>query len=195
MVCVVSPSPLDVSDRDWLGDDILQQAIYDLAQGAQSGDVKVQGDLQAPVDEGRSDAQALSAALSTLVHVFLAGSSVFEDIASFIRLGLADTAESVEHQAAQVKEKLRETDAEVEDGKRDGLGLPALEEHQDGSTDPKEKFERTMDVVKEVGSKTIKGGQLTTNAGKEYAGKSRDRLSDTLDNVRLFHNPAPNISH
>lgn len=173
-----------------IGDDILQEALYGLAQGSRSGDVKVQGDLQAPVDEGRSDAQALSSALNTLVHIFISnisgpGSSIFEDVASFIRLELADTAGTVEQQAAKAKQALRETDDEVKEGKRDALGLPVSGDRQEENLSAKEKFERTMDTVKEVGSKSIETGQQTTNVGKEYAEKGRGRLSDTLDNVRF----------
>ncbi|KAH8797074.1 hypothetical protein DL96DRAFT_1008095 [Flagelloscypha sp. PMI_526] len=169
------------------GDDILQEALYNLSQGSANGDIRLQKEGE---NEAGSDARELSTALSTLVHAALGngfgvGSSLFTHLASFIRLQLADTAESVEAGAASTKQLLRGVDKEVEEGERNALGLPS-KQNREGSQeelDTRGEFERKMDAIKEVGSKGIGLGQTVKEQGKDYAERSRTRVEGSLDKI------------
>lgn len=133
---------------------------------------------------------ALRAALKSLLKTLWAnisgeGSNLLSDLASFIRLALADLAEALEAQAAHTKQSLRVSESEVQRGERDPLGRKTkTAEEEREEADPKAKFEKTMDTVKEAGSKAIGAGQSVKLSAEEKASRTRTRLVEAFYEVR-----------
>jgi len=160
------------------GDDQLQNAIYNLSQGQLTADpatAKTQS-------EALSDGQQASAAFQNVLQIFwrhlTSTSGGAGDLASFTRNFLADTAEVVEQHAGTVKSTLRETEAEVQEGKRDPLGRERTGEE---SGDLRERYERGMDTAKVTGSQAIGAGQAVKQSADEVGGKAADNLNDIFD--------------
>jgi len=132
---------------------------------------------------------AFRAALKNLLKTLWAnisgeGSHLLGDLTSFMRLALADFTEAVEAQAARTKESLRESESEVQRGERDPLGKKHMSpEEERQEADPRVKFEKTMDTVKEAGSKTIGAGQSVKVTVEEKASSARSRLTDAFYQV------------
>lgn len=132
---------------------------------------------------------ALCVALRNLLKTLWAnvcgeGSHLISDFTSFMRLALADFAEALEAQAAQTKQNLRESESEVQQGERDPLGQKyrsSEEEHLEA--DPRVKFERTMDTVKETGSTVIGVSQTVKGTAEEKASRTRSRLTEAFYQV------------
>lgn len=138
---------------------------------------------------------ALRAALRSLLKTFWAsvggeGSHLLGDFASFARLALANLAETLEVQAGRTKQSLRESESEVQKGDRDPLGRKyKTPEEERGEADPKVKFEKTMETVKEVGSKAIGVGQSVKVTAEEKASTARGQLTEAFYQVRQFPSP------
>lgn len=114
------------------------------------------------------------------------GNQILGDFASFIRLALADFAESFEAQVSQTKESLRTTESEVQRGERDSLGRKhktAEEEREEA--DIKVKFRKTMDTVKDVGTDAIGAGQSVKATVEDKASRTRTRLIEAFYQVGL----------
>lgn len=133
---------------------------------------------------------ALRTALRNLLKTLWAnvsgeGSHLLSDLASFTRLALADLAEALEAQAAHTKESLRESESEVQGGERDPLGRKIKSpEEERKEADPTVKFEKTMDTVKEIGSKAIGAHQSVKLSAEEKASRTRAQLTEAFYQVR-----------
>ncbi|KAL1747091.1 hypothetical protein HDZ31DRAFT_80677 [Schizophyllum fasciatum] len=168
------------------GDDIVQDAIWNLSQGELAGGAAAEIARQPKDTPVANDAQRLSSAVRTFFHVFLGnvhgeGGSLFADLASFLRLFLADRAEDVEERARITKETLRQTEDEVQEGKRDPLGREGDVRQQD--LDTQAKFERNMDTAKAVGSKTIGAHQSTKAAVQRHGDAATNALVGAFENA------------
>uniref|UniRef100_D8Q4R6 Uncharacterized protein n=1 Tax=Schizophyllum commune (strain H4-8 / FGSC 9210) TaxID=578458 RepID=D8Q4R6_SCHCM len=168
------------------GDDIVQDALWNLSQGELAGGVAAEIAKQPKDTPAANDAQRLSSAIRTLIHIFLGnvhgeGGSLFADLASFLRLFLADRAEDVEERARVTKETLRQTEDEVQEGKRDPLGRTGDVRQDD--LDTRAKFERNMNTAKEVGSKTIGVHQSTKAAVQRHGDAATNALVGALENA------------
>lgn len=149
-----------------------------------------------PMDtnEASADIESFRLAIRTLLHILWTnltgeGSVLLNDFASFARLAMADLAGVVESQAAYTKETLREFDTEVQQGERDNLGRRKKtpeEIEQEREEDTKAKFEKTMDTVKEVGSKAIGVGQDVKITAEDVASRASARLQETYYKVNIF---------
>lgn len=132
---------------------------------------------------------ALRAALKNLLKTLWAnisgeGSHLLGDFTSFMRLALADFAEALEAQAAHTKESLRESESEVQQGERDPLGRKhKTPEEEREDADPKVRFEKSMETVKEVGSKAIGVGQSVKITAEEKASSTRSQLTEAFYQV------------
>lgn len=94
---------------------------------------------------------------------------------------MADTAEVVEKHAGTVKSDLRQTETEVQEGKRDPLGRSVPEKGQ--PEDTRQRFERGMDTAKAAGSNIIGGGQAVKQSGDQLAAKTSHDLDKLIENV------------
>lgn len=143
----------------------------------------------ADAKEASADMKALRAASSSILKTIWAniggeGSQLLGDFASFVRLALADLAEALESQASHTKQSLRESESEVQRGERDPLGRKQKTAEQErAEADPKLKFEKTMDTVKEAGSKAIGVGQSVKVTTEEQASRTRARLIEAFHQV------------
>jgi hypothetical protein len=74
-------------------------------------------------------------------------------------------------------------EGEVQEGQRTAIGTkrPAEGEHED--SDARAKFERTMDTIKDAGSKAIGVGQQATEKAAATAQSTSDRLQDAYYKV------------
>lgn len=96
-----------------------------------------------------------------------------------MRLALADAAESLGDSAKNAAESLREVEGEVQEGERDAVGRKRKSpEEKEEDEDVRLKFEKGMDKVKEVGSKTIGAGQAASGKAEEMADRSSSRLKE-----------------
>lgn len=130
--------------------------------------------------------QAIRNALQTLISVIwmsitAEGSSLFQDLISYARLALADTAELVEGTASLTKEKLREQERGFQAGERDVLGRDKkrLEEEKD----IKVAWEHGMESVKEAGSSVIETSQTVIESAEEQAERTHTRIKHAYDHV------------
>jgi hypothetical protein len=163
------------------GDDQFQEALWNLS----NGQIKLHPSMEDTHSEALNDAEQASIAFQNMLNIFwrrITGrDGGAADFASFTRTLVADTAEVVEQHAGTIKEKMRETQAEVEEGKRDPLtGLPRAEGEPQ---DTKEKFERRMDALKMAGAGTIGAGQQAQESGAELRDKTGQNFDSLLDSV------------
>jgi hypothetical protein len=168
------------------GDDVVQEAIWNLHQG----EIKTKVDAktgETSLEETKNEAQQLASSFHSLINAFIGhisfeGQSILTDLASFFRLFLADTAEMVEERARGAKESLRQVEDEVQKGDRDPLGRQKVDE-QFGAEDPQARFERGMDTAKDIGSKVIGVTESTAEATREHTERARENLSHSMDAV------------
>ncbi|KAH0832845.1 hypothetical protein J3R83DRAFT_11772 [Lanmaoa asiatica] len=166
-------------------DNLVQDTLWHLSEG----DLSATRIEAIDVKEASADMDALRAALRNLLKTLWAnisgeGSHLLNDFASFMRLALADFAEALEAQAAHTKQTLRESESEVQRGERGPLGrkLKTPEEERE-EVDPKVKFEKTMGMVTEVGSKAIGAGQSIKDTAEEKTSRTRIRLTEAFYQV------------
>lgn len=132
---------------------------------------------------------AVRTALGNLLKTLLAnisgeGSQLLSHFTSFVRLALADFAETLETRAAHTEETLRESESEVHHGKRDPLGRKhKTSEDEREEADPQVKFEKTSETVKGVGSTAIGIGQSVKVTAQEKASRMRSRLIEAFYQV------------
>ncbi|KAI6108327.1 hypothetical protein F5141DRAFT_1064509 [Pisolithus sp. B1] len=163
-------------------DNLVQEALWHLEE-CNFSDVRV--DLT-PSEEATADLEAFRTSIRTLIRILWAnisgeGTNLLNDFASFSRLALADLAAIVESQAASAEEALREFDTQVAQGERDNLGRRKKtqeEVEQEGAEDAKAKFEKTMDTVKESGSKVIGTTQSVQETVKETSERTTNRFRE-----------------
>ena len=172
----------------------MQDAIWNLSQGELAGGVAAEIAKQPKDTPVANDAQRLSSAIRTLIHVFLGnvhgeGGSLFADLASFLRLFLADRAEDVEERARVTKETLRQTEDEVQEGKRTTLGRD--KERLEQEKDPKVAFEHGMDTLKDAGVTGIGAVQSATEKAQEGKDKASERLATMYDRVCICYPRTP----
>lgn len=164
-------------------DNLVQEALWHLEE-CNFSEVRV--DI-APSEETTADLEALRTSIRTLIRIFWAnisgeGTNLLNDFASFSRLALADLAAIVESQAASAEETLRDFDTQVEQGERDNLGRrkkTQQEIEQEEAEDAKAKFEKTMDTVKESGSKVIGTTQSVQETAKQTSERATTRFRET----------------
>ncbi|KAF8527534.1 hypothetical protein BU17DRAFT_81736 [Hysterangium stoloniferum] len=165
------------------GDDILQSALYNLSQG----ELKTDPSAVMAQHEAVTDIQHASAALKHILLVLWghlsSPSGAAGDFASFTRKFLADTAEVVEQHADAVKSNLRETEEEVQQGKRDPLGRSREDKESDNL---QEQYERTMDTAKVTGSQAIGAGQAVKQKGDELRRSATQDLNKLFDKASNF---------
>ncbi|KAF8123391.1 hypothetical protein EV363DRAFT_1228626 [Boletus edulis] len=163
-------------------DDLVQDTLWHLSEG----DFSATHIEAVDVKEASADMNAFRSALRSLLKTLWAnisgeGSHLLSDFTSFMRLALADFAETLEIQAAHTKESLRESEGEVQRGERDHLGRKyKTPEEEREEADSKAKFEKTMETAKEVGSKTIAVGQSIKVTAEEKATKTRSRITEAF---------------
>ncbi|KZV88036.1 hypothetical protein EXIGLDRAFT_839540 [Exidia glandulosa HHB12029] len=151
------------------GDDILQDALFELTRAQTDTPNK---------DPAMQDGRELVGAAKLMLEVLLGGSGELGgEMASFTRLTTADVAEAIEGQAGAAKDKLRQTEDEVQAGKRDALGRTQDDAH--GEADARQTFERRMDTIKNVGGQTIGTGQDVKGRSQDI----KDNLVERLDNA------------
>jgi hypothetical protein len=166
-------------------DNILQQAIRHLTQG----ELAVTSEAQADMDQAVVEVNAIRSALRNLLSIVWAsisceGSSLFQDIISFLRLSIADAAGLVEEQASRAKENLRSVEEEVHQGQRDSLGRDKkrLEEEKDA----KVAWQHGMDTIKDAGTTVIGATQQTSAVAQEKSSKASSRLQEAYYKVSNY---------
>ncbi|KIJ13173.1 hypothetical protein PAXINDRAFT_163752 [Paxillus involutus ATCC 200175] len=164
-------------------DNLLQDALWHLSEGDYSK-TRVEA-----MDRGEAaaDLEAFRSAVRTLLKILWQnvsgeGSQLLSDFASFTRLAMADLAEAIESQAGYAKQSLRELESEVQQGERDPLGRRHKTQEEE-EADVKVKFEKTMDTVKETGSKAIGVGQSVKASAEETAERTSSRLLEVYYKV------------
>ncbi|KAJ7118017.1 hypothetical protein C8R43DRAFT_934298 [Mycena crocata] len=161
-------------------DNLLQETIWHLTEG----DINSAVDSpNANKEEVSSDIDAVRKSLRTILSLigqslFSEGNFLLDDFASFTRLGLADAAELIQDQAGDAKERLRNVEQEVEEGKRDGLGRDKARLEEE--TDKRIAFEHRMDTLKNAGSTAIG----THDSGKA---KAQDIANQTTERFEGIH--------
>lgn len=163
-------------------DNLVQETLWHLEE-CNLSEVRVE---LVSSEETTADLDAFRASIRTLIRILWAnisgeGTNLLNDFASFSRIALADFAEIVESQAAHAKESLREFDTQVQQGERDNLGRRKRtqgEIEQEEAEDAKVKFEKTMDTVKESGSKVIGTAQSVQETAKETSERAATRLRE-----------------
>ncbi|KIK91528.1 hypothetical protein PAXRUDRAFT_13737 [Paxillus rubicundulus Ve08.2h10] len=164
-------------------DNLLQGALWHLSEGDYSKTWVEAIDR----DEVTADLQAFRSAVRTLLKILWQnlsgeGSQILGDFASFTRLAMADLAEVIESQAGYAKQSLRVLESEVQQGERDPLGRRRKTQEEDEGN-VKVKFEKTMDTVKEAGSKAIGAGQSFKVSAEETAERTSARLLEAYYKV------------
>ncbi|KAG6860980.1 hypothetical protein C0995_005216 [Termitomyces sp. Mi166 len=147
------------------GDNILQEAIWHLAQG----------DLETTAidsDQAKADLNALRKALRTLVSVVWTSlssesGSLITDFASFTRLSLADAAELIESSAASAKESLRNIEQGVQKGERTSITGREKKRVEEEAGDVKVRWEHGMDAAKGAGDSVIDASRSVTSSVQE----------------------------
>lgn len=141
----------------------------------------------------RSLVNSLSTSLSILWSTTTSeGSGVFSDFASFMRLALADAADSLGDSAKSTAESLRHVEGEVQEGERDSIGRKRKSpEEAEEDDDVRVKFEKGMDTAKKAGSKAIGAGQTAEGKAEELADKSSSRLREMYRKVPRPFDPHP----
>ncbi|PVG01903.1 hypothetical protein CPB86DRAFT_780775 [Serendipita vermifera] len=176
------------------GDDIIQEVVWNLTQA----DVQVDAnaDVGGPESatskqEAKNDSQALAQAIRGLGNVFIGhlgttSSPLISEFLSFLRLSVADVAESVEGTARSTKDNLRSIEQEVQEGQRDSLGREKGEQGAPSDidpNDPKVKFEKRMDTAKYAGSSAIGATQQAKSTATGYKDKSQAKVLDAFDRM------------
>ncbi|KAF8638388.1 hypothetical protein AX17_002249 [Amanita inopinata Kibby_2008] len=163
-------------------DNILQEAIWHLAQGELVTTAKTATD----VDKAKQDLDAIRNALRTILTVIwnsfmTEGTSLLQDFISFTRLALADTAEVIEETAGRTKESLREQEKGFQGGERDvwGRDKERLEEERD----VKVAWEHSMDTVKGAGASVIETSQSIKGSTEEKTERTRSRLRNAYSQI------------
>ena len=139
-------------------------------------------------DQASAGARALARALCTVISVVSENlaqesRSVFHDFASFMRLAIADAAEQVGDSAHNAAEALRDVDNDVQEGKRNEIGIKREADSSPEDANARAKFEKAMDSTKEAGSKVIGAGQAVAAAGEDLANRTTNRLQDAFYKV------------
>ncbi|KIJ53442.1 hypothetical protein M422DRAFT_64470 [Sphaerobolus stellatus SS14] len=138
-------------------------------------------------DEALDDAQEASNALRNMLNIFwrhvTGRSGGAGDFASFTRNLAADTAEVIEEHAGAVKNRMRETEGEVQEGKADPV--TGIQRSNDEAHDTKERYERGMDTAKIAGSTAIGAGQQVKQSRDELGEKTSRNLDDLFDRILL----------
>ncbi|KAF8798418.1 hypothetical protein BYT27DRAFT_7321247 [Phlegmacium glaucopus] len=116
-------------------------------------------EAQAGKDKAIADIDAVCSALRNLLsivwsNISSAGTSLFQDILSLLRLSIANAAEVIEEQASYAKEGLRSVYKEVQQG------------HQ------------SMDTIKDAGTTVIGASQETSAIAQEKASEASLRLQE-----------------
>ncbi|KAI6039704.1 hypothetical protein EDC04DRAFT_3140724 [Pisolithus marmoratus] len=163
-------------------DNLVQETLWRL-QESNFSDVRVE---LVSSEETATDLDAFRSSIRTLIRILWEnisgeGTNLLNDFASFSRIALSDLAEIVESQAAYAKESLRELDTQVQQGERDNLGRRKRtqeEIEQEEAEDAKVRFEKTMDTVKESGSKAIGTAQSAHETVKGTSERATTRLRD-----------------
>ncbi|KAI0649580.1 hypothetical protein C8Q79DRAFT_901796 [Trametes meyenii] len=165
-------------------DNIIQESLWHLSEvDPQNTSTSLSNGMDVDADQATQDARAVAHALRALTHTLWEnlsheGRTLFHDFASFTRLALADAAEYLGESAQGAAEALRDVDKDVEDGKRNELGVKRKAEDDPQDADARAKFERTMDATKEAGSKVIGAGQAAVAAGEDLADRTSSRLQE-----------------
>ncbi|PVG01902.1 hypothetical protein CPB86DRAFT_24838 [Serendipita vermifera] len=191
------------------GDDILQEAVWNLSQVAGQGGVETDKEKPGPVtskQEAKNDAQALSQAIREFGTVLISHLNdtslpLLSETLSFLRLSLSDVAENVEETARSAKDELRGIEHEIQGCQRDSLGREREEEGPPNSADnvdsndPKIKLQRGMDAAKYTGLSAIGAVQQSRTAAVELKDKSRAKVLDAFDRMILRALNDPEYNH
>ena len=180
----------------YVADNIVQESLWNLSESDLSN-TSVSSTVNIGSDQATADAHALSLALRTLISVVAENitqesRSIFHDFASFMRLAIADAAEQVGDSAHNAAGAIRDADNEVQEGKRNALGIKHKKEGGPEDADARAKFEKAMDSTKEAGSKVIGVGQAAVAAGEDLANSTTSRFQDAFYKVRytlVNHSP------
>ena len=143
-------------------------------------------ETRADKDQAIDDVNAIRSAIRNLLSIVWSsvsseGTSLFQDILSFLRLSIADAAELVQEHAGRAKESLRSVDKEVQEGQRDPLGRDKkrLEEEKD----TKVAWQHGMDTVKDAGTSVIGASQATSAVAQDKSSKASSRLQEAFYKV------------
>ena len=165
-------------------DNLLQETFWHL-QESNFADVRLEAmdveEATADLDAFRSSVRALMKILWT--NISGEGNVLLNDFASFIRLMVADLAESVESQAAQAKQAVRDFDTQVQEGERDNLGRKRKTPEEIEQEDAKAKFEKTMDTMKGTGSSVIGAAQTVQETAKETSERAASKFREAYFRV------------
>jgi hypothetical protein len=166
-------------------DNVLQQAIWHLTKG----ELALTSETQADKDQAIADVNAIRSVIRTLLSIIWSsvtseGTSLFQDILSFLRLSIADAAELVQEHAGRAKESLRTVDKEVQEGQRDPLGRDKkrLEEERD----TKVAWQHGMDTIKDTGTSVIFASQETSAAVQDKSNRASSRLQEAFYKVSNY---------
>lgn len=170
---------LGINEND---DNLVQEMLWHLEE-CNFSEVRVD---VGPSEDTSADLEAFRSSIRTLIRILWAnisgeGSNLLNDFASFSRLALADLAAIIEAQAAAASDSLREFDTQVAEGERDNLGRKKKtqqEIEQEQAEDAKAKFEKTMDTVKESGSKVIGTAQSVQETAQQTRERATTRFRD-----------------
>lgn len=184
--CPRPPYPLLFNSFTLLADNIVQESLWHLSQADLSNTSTSAMDVDA--DQATADSKAVARSLRSLVSIVWEnlseeGKSVFHDFASFMRLALADAAESIGESALNAAESLREVDQDVQDGQRNELGMKRKTGEEPEDVDARVKFERAMDTTKEAGSKVIGAGQVAVATADDLTSRMSTRLQEAFYKV------------
>ncbi|CAK5263339.1 unnamed protein product [Mycena citricolor] len=183
-------------------DNLMQEALWHISQGDTDVLVSSTNDV-VDTDEAASDAKAVSDSVRTILtilwqSVVSEGSFLFNDLASFARLALADAAESLELNASGAKDGLRQVEKEVQDGKRDNLGRD--KQRVEEEKDVRVAFEHGMDTLKGAGSSMIGAGQTAADKTEDISERTTTRLQKAYlkacqraQNDREYHDSLSNL--
>jgi len=170
-------------------DNILQEAIYNLAQGDLTLTDKASGDLSQAQSQASKDLQTLNNALRTLLSSFTSSLgaesfSLLTDFLSFLRLSLASAADTIANTASSTADTLRKVEDEVQNDKRDAIGRDKqrLREEEEGGA--KVKWQHGMDTIKGAGESVFDGAQVIRDNVDDVAERTADRASSAVDKVR-----------
>jgi len=177
-------TPIAIFNRLFLGDNLLQEALWRLSQG----DLTVTEESEATKDQAIKDLNNIRSSLRTLISIWWSsytaeGTALFQDFLSVLRTSLADVAEVVEHQAGSTKESLRNIESQVQQGQRDSLGRDKERIKQE--RDVKVAWQHGMDSVKDTGTSVIGSAQDATENVRDKSDKTSAKLQNAYSIVRL----------
>lgn len=177
-------TPIAIFNRLFLGDNLLQEALWRLSQG----DLTVTEESEATKDQAIKELNNIRSSLRTLISIWWSsytaeGTALFQDFLSVLRTSLADVAEVVEHQAGSTKESLRNIESQVQQGQRDSLGRDKERIKQE--RDVKVAWQHGMDSVKDTGTSVIGSAQDATENVRDKSDKTSAKLQNAYSIVRL----------